>query len=111
MKAPIESLTASFGEHLARYRIARNLKQADLAEAAGIDRTTLSRLEQGRGTLDTLARVLVALDLGPRLLNIVPDATVNPLDPLAGRGKQRKRVRDSAPEADDTPWTWRDPST
>lgn len=111
MDTPVDQLTAEFGAHLARYRIARHLKQAELAEAAGINRTTLSRLEQGRGTLDTLARVLIALDLCPRLLNLVPDATIDPLDPLAGRGKQRKRVRDSASEPDDAPWTWRDEPT
>jgi len=108
MHESIEQLTRNLGRHLARYRIARNLKQSDLAEAAGIDRSTLSRLEQGRGTIDTLARVLAALDIGPRLLDLVPDARLNPLDPKAGRGEERQRVRDSAKTADESPWSWND---
>ena len=107
--ASIEHLLQALGERLAAYRIARNLKQTELAAEAGIGRATLARLEQnGNASIDTLARVLIALDLEERLLDVVPDAKVNPLDPLAAKGKRRQRVRDNASANADTPWTWGD---
>ena len=107
---PVELLLRTLGERLAAYRIARNLKQTDLADAAGIGRATLARLEQqGSTSIDTLARVLNALDIGDRLLNVVPNTVVNPLDPLAAKGRTRQRVRDrELGDNDDGPWTWGD---
>lgn len=44
-------------------RLARRVKQADLARMAGVSRSTLSHFEQeGQGTVETLLRVLSALD-------------------------------------------------
>lgn len=94
------------GERISDYRVARNLTQAELAAEAGIDRTTISRLEQGKGTLDTLARVLIALGVEERLLEIVPGTQLNPLETKSRRGQQRKRVRKSAEPAQTDHWTW-----
>lgn len=105
----VSTLLSDLGQRIAAYRISRNLKQAELAEAAGIDRSTLSRLESGRATIDTLARVLLALEIEDRLLAVVPDASVNPLDTRAARGHKRQRVRDSKSGDDkDGPWIWGD---
>ena len=107
-------LVKALGARISGYRIARNLKQAELASAAGIDRTTLLRLEKGIGTIDTLARVLIALNVQERLLEVVPDTTLNPLDPMAAKGKQRSRVRNSRSSQtnqdsdDEDRWTWGD---
>lgn len=46
------------------------LSQKQAAEAAGVSRTTLSHVEQGKAPhvqMDVLARILRALDLAPRL--------------------------------------------
>lgn len=106
--APIETTLKDFGARFEAYRIARGIKQADLAERAGIGRMTLSRLEQGNGaTLDTVLRLLRALEIEERLFDLVPDATINPLDPRAASGRPRRRVRGSAPEPT-APWAWGD---
>lgn len=105
---PIEALLGQIGARIERYRIARHIKQEDLAAQAGISSRTLRRLEaSGNGTLDTVARVLRALDMDERLLTLVPDATLSPLDPRSARKQPRQRVRDSA-KAPEQPWQWGD---
>ena len=50
------------GNRLKALRLQRNIKQAALARDAGISAPTLGSLEnQGRGTVETLARVMYAL--------------------------------------------------
>lgn len=104
---PIDVLAQTLGERLAAYRIARGLKQADLAERAGIGRATLIRFESGAaGTVDTLLRLLRALGLEDRVLDLVPDASASPLDPRSAKGPPRQRVRDR--DDSDAPWSWGD---
>ncbi|RKR00431.1 helix-turn-helix domain-containing protein [Maricaulis maris] len=105
---PIDSLLEQVGARIERYRIARRIKQEDLARQAGISSRTLRRLEAGgNGTLDTVARVLRALDMDDRLLALVPDATVSPLDPRSDRKQRRQRVRNSV-SVSEQPWQWGD---
>ncbi len=104
---PIEKLLENFGRRLEQFRIVRHLKQADLATLAGVSVPTIVRLEAGKnGSLETVARLLRALGLDDRLLQLIPDATLSPLDPRSGRGKRRQRVRDSAHDDDASTWTW-----
>jgi transcriptional regulator with XRE-family HTH domain len=51
---------ASVGQAIRHYRRQAGLTQAELAEQVGIDRTYLSRLEQGHET-EQLRRVIVLL--------------------------------------------------
>ena len=51
------------GKELRRMRLERNLSQAVVAERAGLDRTTVVKLEAGRAaTLLTVVQVLRAMD-------------------------------------------------
>src|SRR3546814_1228589 len=64
---------------------------------AGISRSTLARLEAGNGgTIDSLARIMRALEIEDRLLDVMPDAKLSPLDPRSDTGKARQRVRKSS---------------
>ena len=104
---PIARIIESLGVRLEAYRISRGIKQADLAEKAGISRSTLMRLEAGTsGTIDTLVRVLQALGLSDRLSDLVPDAALSPLDPMSETGQRRQRVRER--KTDPAPWSWDD---
>lgn len=106
---PLTALLQDLGQKLERYRISRDLKQAELAELAGVSRSTLVRLEAGQGgTLDTLARVTRALGLERRLLELLPEAPQSPLDPRSETGRPRRRVRRSTSGAAAKPWTWTD---
>lgn len=101
-------VTAELGHRLAQCRLSRNIPQADLARRAGISTRTLQRLESGSSTLDTLARVLIALDLDQAVLASLPKTTLGPMDRLRGRTRERKRAgakRDAPPAST---WTWGD---
>ena len=58
-----EETLRTLGAHLQRLRLARGLSLSQLASAAGMAKSNLSRLEQGSGnpTLDTIWRLAVQL--------------------------------------------------
>lgn len=81
------------GERLRRLRLNRNLDQRTTAEKAGISEKALRNLESGRGsTVETLLRVLKALDHLQGLDMLAPEISVNPLD-LLRKSKAPQRVR------------------
>lgn len=81
------------GERLRRLRLSRNLDQLTTAEKAGISEKALRNLEAGRGsTVETLLRVLKALDYLEGLDMLAPEASVNPLE-LLRQPKPPQRVR------------------
>ncbi len=84
------------GERLKRLRLDRNLDQRTTAEKAGISERALRNLESGRGsTVETLLRVLKALDHLQGLEMLAPEISVNPLD-LLRRSKAPQRARRAA---------------
>lgn len=83
----------TLGERVRALRIRRELDQASLADKAGISLKAVRNLERGAGsTLETLVRVLKALEETSFLEAIVPTPLVNPLDLLTSP-KPRMRVR------------------
>lgn len=106
---PLSVLLSDLGKQIEAYRISRNLKQAELAEMAGISRSTAARLEAGNGgTIDSLARIMRALEIEDRLLDVMPDAKLSPLDPRSDTGKARQRVRKSSEGEAGEEWSWGD---
>ena len=106
---PIEAELRELGSRIARIRLSRNITQARLAKEAGASLGSIRRLEAGDNTtLDTLIRVLAALDLSDRLSDALPDPDVRPVERVKFRGneRQRARSRNSAPRA--TVWAWGD---
>ncbi len=81
------------GERLRGIRLNRNMDQLSTAEKAGISEKALRNLESGRGsTVETLLRVLKALDYLQGLDALAPEASVNPLELLRQpRAPQRAR--------------------
>ncbi len=75
------------------FRLSRNLGQRTTAEKAGISEKALRNLEGGRGsTVETLLRVLKALDYLQGIDLLAPEASVSPLD-LLRQAKQPQRAR------------------
>jgi transcriptional regulator with XRE-family HTH domain len=88
-----DELQAALGERLKRLRLNRNLDQKSTAEKAGISERALRNLESGHGsTVETMLRVLKALDYLQGIDMLAPEPTVNPLDLLRQR-KAPQRVR------------------
>jgi transcriptional regulator with XRE-family HTH domain len=91
-------LQAHLGEQVRQLRISKDLTQFSTAEKAGISERAMKDLEAGRGsTVETLLRVLKALDSLAGLDLIVPKPTISPLAMLR-HTKSRQRVRRSVAE-------------
>ena len=105
----VEASLQDLGLRLAKVRLSRNLTQARLAQEAGASLPSIKRLEAGRNiSLDTFLRVLRALNLGDRILDILPNPEVRPVERVQNEGHERRRAR-SQPEAPRaTDWAWGD---
>ncbi|MBK8582870.1 MAG: helix-turn-helix domain-containing protein [Flavobacteriales bacterium] len=58
-----EKVVEQLGKELRRMRLSKNMSQADVAKNAGLDRTTVVKLEAGRSaTLLTVVQILRAMD-------------------------------------------------
>ncbi len=91
---PLE-LQVILGEQMQSLRLSKNVNQRGTADKAGISEKALRNLEAGRGsTVETLLRVLKALDSLDGIKMLAPEATVSPLA-LLRHAKVRRRVRQS----------------
>jgi transcriptional regulator with XRE-family HTH domain len=70
---------ARFGEQLREHRLLRDLTQTELAARADVARSAVQNLESGRGTLETLVRVVRALGREDWLASFGNRPTINPL--------------------------------
>lgn len=96
------AILRELGRRLQRRRLDLNLSQQQLADRAGINRTTVSQLERGvPATLLTLVQVLRALDALETLDGLLPDPGPSPLELARARGKQRRRATGSRKRSDD----------
>ena len=78
---------------LKQMRLSKNLTQAELAEMAGLNRVTISRMEAGRAaTLLTLVQILRALDNLDILDIFRKESEISPLQLLKLQEKQRQRA-------------------
>ena len=88
-------------------RLTRNITQAELAERAGVSRSTMARIADGKAiSLDSFVRVMQALGLEDHLAALLPDPSVRPVDRVQLDGSERQRARQTRtnPEA----WSWGD---
>ena len=104
-----QSILAEIGDRIRRRRLDRNLSQGDVAERAGLDRTTVGALErEGRATLLSFVQVLRALDALDELDGFLPAQGPSPLELAKLQGKQRQRAsrKRSAddPDREDPQW-------
>jgi len=104
------AILAELGERLAQARLARNLKQEDLAVASGVSKHTVERLETGRSVqLANFIRVLRGLKLAQNLDPLIPDTGPGPLAQLKLKKKQRRRASSPRePFSARGPWRWGD---
>jgi transcriptional regulator with XRE-family HTH domain len=89
-----EALQAMIGQFIQQSRIRQNKSQQDVADAAGINRSTLSQIENGRGgTLITLIQILRVLNQLSFLKVFQVEEKPSPLYLAKMEMKKRKRAR------------------
>jgi transcriptional regulator with XRE-family HTH domain len=99
------------GRRLAEARLAQGWTQAQLAQQAGLSKSTIERLEAGGSSqLTNLLRALRALGRLNGLEQLLPEVTASPIDLLERRGKVRQRASGAHETAAVQPWSWADPS-
>jgi transcriptional regulator with XRE-family HTH domain len=103
--APSGAVMDALGKRLDEIRLSRNIAQADLAREAGVSRSTLTRLAEGRPiSLDSFVRIMQALRLGDHLAALLPDPGVRPVDRVRLDGAERQRA--SGKRAEPSDWRW-----
>jgi transcriptional regulator with XRE-family HTH domain len=82
------------GARLKAYRIARGMKQQELAAESGVGVSTIAKIENGQSVaLSLLVSVMRTLGLLENLNLLVPEQKPSPMELLRTQGKQVKRVR------------------
>lgn len=105
-----EAIIAELGMRLAHRRIELGLTQADVAKQSGVGKRTIERIEAGEDTqLTTLIRLLRILDLIDHLDQLIPEATVSPIEMLKQQQPQpRQRATPKRKTKPQKPWKWGD---
>lgn len=87
------AIVKEMGRRVKRKRLEKNLTQQEVAELAGINRTTFSDLERGKlfGIL-TLLKILRALNSLEAIDAFLPDPGLSPLQLAKMRGRERQRA-------------------
>jgi len=107
---PEATILAELGQRAQRYRVGMKRPQVELARHAGVSRRTIERFEAGNSVqLDKLLRILRALRLSANLDQLIPEASILPIQ-LADSGvEMRQRAyKRRAGTAKEQAWTWGD---
>jgi len=92
-----EELQTVLGERLRAIRLGRNLAQRELAGKAGLSLRALINLEAGEGsTVESLVRVLKALNVADAIELLAPQPKVSPLQILKQGAQVRRAGRSRA---------------
>lgn len=82
------------GDRIRQYRINAGLSQRDLEDESGVSVRSISRLEQGASVqLESLIKILFALNLEGNIDLLIPDQTKRPSFYLRDNEKPKQRVR------------------
>ena len=104
-----QAILEEIGARLKRRRLNRNLTQQEVAEKAGLTRTTVGEFERGASSsMLTLIRILRVLGALEELDSFLPDTGPSPLQLAKLQGRQRQRASrkyaDDEPEGEDPQW-------
>jgi putative transcriptional regulator len=88
-----QAILRVLGERAGQQRLNKDVSQMELAKRAGVARIVVQRLEGGRGcTLESLIRILRALDLLQQLDSFLPEPGLSPLQLAKLKGRERQRA-------------------
>ncbi|MDP5052153.1 MAG: helix-turn-helix domain-containing protein [Congregibacter sp.] len=105
--APSDAIIEALCQRLDDIRLSRNISQADLANEAGVSRSTMTRLADGQTiSLDSFVRVMMALKLTDHLAALLPDPGIRPVERVQLSGTERQRASRKTHQSSE--WTWGD---
>ena len=82
------------GNRIKQYRVNAGVSQKDLENESGVSVRSISRLEQGASVqLESLIKILSALNLESNIELLIPDQTKRPSFYLKDNDKPKQRVR------------------
>ena len=90
-----EAMGREAGDRLKQARLNLDLTQEEVGLSAGVSRYTIKNLEQGRGNIQDLMAVLIALESTDQLDHLMPPQQISPIELLKLRGRMRKRASGS----------------
>ena len=89
-----KAIIGAIGAYIKHQRLEQNKTQAQVAKEAGINRWTLSQMENGSSiTLASLIQILRALDLVHLLRIFAIEETISPIEYARLKEKKKKRAR------------------
>ena len=95
-------------ERLKQYRIHYPLTQSDLAEKSGVSVRSISRFENGEDiSLSNFLKLLRAMDLDARMVEMIPDQSKRPSYYLEKETK-RRRASATRDKNGSAPFVWGD---
>jgi len=102
------AIVQQIGNYVKYERQQQNKTQEQLSESAGLNRWTISQIENGESiSLTSLLRILRALDRLPVLNNFEYSDEISPLEYAKLKKKQKQRVRNkSTQEGDQKDLEW-----
>ncbi|MEN8008533.1 MAG: helix-turn-helix transcriptional regulator [Candidatus Krumholzibacteriota bacterium] len=96
-----KAILQEIGGRLKNRRLNRNLTQQEVADQAGLTRTTVGEFERGASSsMLTLIRILRVLDSLEELDSFLPDTGPSPLQLARFQGRQRQRASRKKPDGD-----------
>ena len=103
-------MLSELGERAQQYRVGMNLTQGELAQNAGVSPRTVERLEAGNSVqLETLVRILRALQLSANLDQLIPETSVRPIQLAESKAEVRRRSYKRRTNSGKLQgWTWGD---
>ncbi|MBQ2885647.1 MAG: helix-turn-helix transcriptional regulator [Alphaproteobacteria bacterium] len=88
------AILQTLGERLKEYRLRRNLQQAEMARYAGVNISTVSRIEKGQNIMfDSYLRIMRVLDMLDNLDEFIPEPPRSPLLMKKLMGKKKQRIK------------------
>lgn len=95
-------------DRVKQYRIHYPLTQSELAEKSGVSARSISRFENGEDiSMSNFLKILRALDLGDRVLDMIPDQSKRPSYYLETE-KKRSRASGNKGNESASPFVWGD---
>lgn len=89
-----KAIISAIGAYIRHQRLEQNKTQAQVAKEAGINRWTLSQIENGGSiTLATLIQILRVLDLVHLLSIFTIEEVISPIEYARLKEKKKKRAR------------------